>query len=54
MSCKEPEAFYLARDGWDLQEFLLGTSPGLCHDDKHRHRIMRLWDLARDLELKDA
>lgn len=54
MNCRYPQAFYLARDPWHLDYLILGRGQGCCQDDTHNHRIMRLWDLAHDLELKDA
>lgn len=54
MRCPDPNAFYLARDFNHLDDLLWGNLPGTCQDDNHYHRIIRLWALAHDLELKDA
>lgn len=54
MKCRHPEAFYLARDPLQLVRMIQGVEPGCCYDDRHAHRIMRLWCLAFDLLLKDA
>ncbi len=54
MACRYPTAFYLARNPEHLDYLLFYGGPGCCPDERHNHRILRLWDLAHDLELKDA
>ena len=54
MTCRYPTAFYLARDAAHLALLIVGRHRGCCQDDNHYHRIIRLWALAHDLELKDA
>ena len=54
MKCRYPTAFYLAICPEHLDYLIRGNGPGCCQDDTHNHQIMRLWDLASDLGLKDA
>lgn len=52
--CRYPTAFYLAVSEDHLDYLMRGDVPGCCENRCHPHRIMRLWELAYDLQLTDV
>lgn len=48
MTCRHPDAFYLALDEEHLELLWRGALGG-CFDKTHSHRILRLWCLDYDL-----
>lgn len=47
--CAHPQAVYIARDRCQLNRMVLGVERGCCYDDKHKHKVVRLWNLAHDV-----